>query len=67
MQEHCVTCRHWNQEDQSKRPASLRTMFNGKCPIKGETKRDETCWCWKQADREELERRGYNVEAAQLN
>ncbi len=59
MDKICATCGRWDPEDQSRRPIELRRLNSGKCPYKGETKCSENCWCWKLADQEELDRRGY--------
>lgn len=53
--ETCATCAEWKQDEQKNRPLSLRTMFNGQCKYKGETKHDERCWWWKQGERQEGE------------
>jgi len=55
----CGTCIHWRQDEQEKRPASLRTMFSGNCKYKGETKNDDRCWWWAQAREDELGKWGY--------
>jgi len=68
MDKCCGTCGRWQQDRQERRPASLRTMFSGYCKLKGcETKHDESCWGWAQAEKGEVEKRGVTTEAAQLN
>jgi len=63
MTKTCGTCSRWQQENQQKRPVSLRTMFSGYCKLRGcETKHDESCWGWKQAERGEIEKRGFGDE-----
>lgn len=56
----CGTCRRWEPEDQTKRPASLRSIGKGTCRLSGEDRHaDEMhgCFGWAQADDDEMKRR----------
>jgi hypothetical protein len=58
----CGTCKRWDQDRQEGRPASIRTTFTGKCQLNGKVTNYGSmvgCFGWKEADREELARRGF--------
>gem|GEM_PF-6761048 len=50
---HCATCIHWKPD----RQISTIIRSGGKCPYRGETKMDDSCWAWKQCTPEQEESR----------
>jgi len=49
----CVTCAHWKPD----RAISGLLRTGGKCPYKGDTKLDDSCWFWTQCSLEQEESR----------
>lgn len=60
MDKLCGTCGRWSQEDQSKRPESLKNITIGICSLTGKEQNAGNmngCFGWDRMEPKELERR----------
>ena len=56
----CGNCGRWTQEDQSKRPASIKSITLGICSLTGKEQKHtemKECFGWDRMEPKELERR----------